>query len=377
MTVEDDAFRADVLRARGAAPEEVDALLAYTASRFAAPDPLPDFPLADEPHLADWERYAGLAEARGAWPVLSEALVQLRFPVATGMADDAAYQAATRRGATAPADAPPPARAEGIRLFLHPTPAGRVPVVVAEARADFERLVRSLTRRNEPSPVPASMGACIVGGYANWERVARLRARWEAERGAMDDAAFFRALKGDPAAYQDRFVILSAGPYSGVPAGEMGMDEEEWRAVSVVIRREHECAHYFTRRVLGAMSNALHDELVADFAGIVAAAGRFRAGWLFRFLGVEEDGTLRPGGRLENYRGTPPLPEGAFRVLGALVAACAPALEAAGEEMARAETPAERAAVLLALATTPLEALAAEDGAARLLRRLPAAAQPA
>ena len=43
---------------------------------------------------------------------------------------------------------------------------------MAGAREDFVFLVQSLTQRNEPEPVADSMGACIVAGYNNWDRVA-------------------------------------------------------------------------------------------------------------------------------------------------------------------------------------------------------------
>ncbi len=79
------------------------------------------------------------------------------------------------------------------------------------------------------------------------------------------------------------------------------------------------------------MRNSLLDELIADWAGITAAAGRFRADWFLRFMGLEEEGRYRAGGRLENYRGKPPLSDGAFKVLQSLVRNAARKLEAAGQ----------------------------------------------
>ena len=46
------------------------------------------------------------------------------------------------------------------------------------------------------------------------------------------------------------------------------------------------------------MRNNLHDELIADYAGITAAIGHYRAAWFLRFLGLEDYPTYRPGGRL-------------------------------------------------------------------------------
>ncbi|HEX8691496.1 MAG TPA: hypothetical protein VF746_03580 [Longimicrobium sp.] len=373
----DPAFRAAVLAAHGARGAEVDELLAYAESAFApAAPPAGGWPLPDEPFAAAWEEYAARAADEGAAAILAGVLPQLRFPVQAGIGASDAYRAATLRGEPTahPEGGLVFADPEGIRLFLHPTPAGRLPVVVARARADFVALLCALTRRNEPDPVPDSMGACIVGGYNNWDRVARLRRAWEAAHPAAAAAggwaAHFRAeVVPRKELYQDRFVLLSSGPYSAVEAGALGLDGEEWPAKSLAIRLEHECAHYFTRRVWGSMRNSLHDELLADYQGIRAAEGRYRADWFLRFVGLEDPTAYREGGRLQNYRGTPPLSDGAFRVLQALVRSAAARLEAIDLLRPRgAAGPAEAARALGALAALSLEELASPDAPARFRR---------
>lgn len=369
------AARRAVLAALGVRGDAADELLRYDESPFAAGEAVPDLPLADEPFVEAWERYAALAAERGAFPALREALVQLRFPVRAGMSETAEYRAATRAGA-------PPPEGEGVRLeapgalrlFLHPTAAGRIPVLLAATRADFVTLVRALVRRNEPAEIPPSMGACMVAGYNNWERMARVRRAWEAGalpvEGAAGWPAAFAVLRGRRELYQDRFVVLSPGPYSGVAPGEMGMGEDEWNAASVRIRLEHECAHYVTRRVLGSMRNNLLDELIADYVGIASAAGSFRAGWFLRFMGLEGPG-YRAGGRLQNYRGDPPLSDAAFAGLQALVRRAAARLEAADAGLpGLCSTPLGRARAILALAPLTLEEIAADDGPGRIVRRL-------
>jgi hypothetical protein len=359
-----DEARAQVLRAFGAGPAEVEALLEYNRPAFVIPERV-ELPLPDEPCVEAWTRYAADARTRGVLPVLRDHLVQLRFPVAAGISETDAYQAAARRGRLP--EATEELRLEdpgGVRLFIHPTPAGAIPVLLAGCRADFEALVRALTRRNEPVPIPSSMGAAMVGGYNNWGRVAELRRRWEAGElaveGAADWTAAFAVLKGRRELYQDRFILLSGGPYSGVPAEAMGMESEAWRRTSLTIRLEHECAHYFTRRVLGSMRNNLLDELIADYAGIVAAAGRYRAEWFLRFCGLEGVDGCRSDGRMWNYRGDPPLSDAAFGVLQRLIRAAVARVEAADAALdSRFRTPEGRARVLLALAQASMEELAA------------------
>jgi len=176
------------------------------------------------------------------------------------------------------------------------------------------------------------MGAVIIAGYNNWDRIHTYRKEWELNNteNVTEESwlAEFQRLIPQKEFYQDKFIILSDGPYSAVPAESLGLAEEEWRRLSLIIRREHECTHYFTRRMFSSMRNNLLDELIADYMGIVSAIGFFRADWFLRFVGLENYPQYRAGARLENYRGDPPLSDGAFKILQALVKLAAENLEA-------------------------------------------------
>ncbi|MEA2695229.1 MAG: hypothetical protein QOJ16_4616 [Acidobacteriota bacterium] len=371
-------FQEAVLRRLGASGAECEELLRYNENVFKIPDRIrPDkirLPPPDEPFVACWEGWASSARERGAWAVLREHLPQLRFPIREGMSGTEAYRAATLRGVP-PADLPeaaglPLLRPELVELALHPSPAGRVPVLTVRGRADFVALVQALGHRNEPFPVPGSQGALMISGYNNWARVAALRREWEAREPDERQGSWgeeLERLKPQRELYQDRFILLSDGPYSAVPAADLGLAEGEWRELSLAIRRDHESAHYFTRRLFGAMRNNLLDELIADYAGMVAAIGRFRADWFLRFLGLEAFPSLRPGGRLGIYRGKPPLSDGAFRVLQALIRDAALNLERFDATLpAGPRSLEERAEALTALASLRLEDLAAPGGEAAL-----------
>src|SRR5688500_1119957 len=142
------AARAETLRRLGADDAEAAELLGYTGSVFVHPAHI-DLPLADEPFVADWRAYAARAQAEGVLPVLRAQMVQLRFPIAEGVSVTAEYQAAIRRGALpATTDDLRLEAPASLRLFIHPTPAGGVPVLLAPHRADFESLARALTRKN-------------------------------------------------------------------------------------------------------------------------------------------------------------------------------------------------------------------------------------
>ena len=77
-----DSIRASVLRALGASSDECAELLLYNRNHFDQTGLLAakSLPLEDEPFVAVWEDYARRAEGPGAWEVLRQALVQLRFP---------------------------------------------------------------------------------------------------------------------------------------------------------------------------------------------------------------------------------------------------------------------------------------------------------
>ncbi len=115
------------------------------------------------------------------------------------------------------------------------------------------------------------------------------------------------------------------------------------------------------------MRNNLLDELIADYMGITAAAGRYRSDWFLRFMGLESFPAYREGGRLQNYRGRPPLSEGAFAVLRVLVRDIAENLRRVSDGLGFLPgNPEERAGMLLALCGFRLEDLAAPDAPATI-----------
>lgn len=365
----DDDARARVLAAFGAEGPVVDELLArdrVPGGPEIGPSPRL-LPLADEPHVEAWRRYAEAARGIGAWEALRTVFPQLRFPIRAGISAETEYRAATLRGETAAQTA------DGLRLedpgalelAVHDTLAGAVPVIVAGTRNDFESLVRAFCFRNEPKPVPPSMGACHVAGLNNWDRIAAYRRSWEAQdQGRREDPDAwqeeFRRLVPRKHLYQDRFVILSRGPYSNVSAADVGLPEGEWRERSLVLRREHECTHHFTLRVFGRLANNVLEELLADFVGLVRAFGAYRPELAARFLGLESFPAYRSGGRLENYRGEPPISARAFEVLTGLAHAAVHNLARVAERQPeRLATPGALAELVFVLTTMTLEELAA------------------
>jgi hypothetical protein len=202
------------------------------------------------------------------------------------------------------------------------------------------------------------MGALMIAGYRNWHRIAQIL--------EQNDPTDAQNILKERSSYQDRFILLSKGDYSGVTSKQMGLSAEEWRETSWLIRREHETAHYFTRRVLQSMRNNILDELLADYCGIVRACGSFRADWLLLFLGLEAYPSYRAGGRLENYRGE--LDDSAFRILQSLVYEAAVSVESFDHELRREGVPpADWLPGILTVHRFCLEELAAKSATSLLL----------
>lgn len=302
-----------------------------------------ELPLPDEPFVGDWEEYIEEIPRFGPLALLSKKLVQLSFPVKEGMSNNSNYQLATRRGvdtllmpeATGVLLEEP----DNIEIYLYQTIAGRIPVIQLSNRKDFETLVRVFSHKNEPVPIPSSMGACIIKGYNNWDRVKKYKNKWHSDNGYTENMNFLWELeitnmKSQTELYQDRFLILSDKEYSNVPAEMLGIPGDEWRRLSLVIRREHEATHYCTLRFFGSARNHILDELIADYMGIVAAATRYMANWFLFFMGLENYPAFRSGGRLVNYLKKEELPGVVFEDLKCYVKNAAQNLETFSEKSA-------------------------------------------
>ena len=326
--------RIKVFKSFGADETQAEELLDYSRSGLTEQF-LPDLSV-DEPFIEAWTEYYDESKSGGAFDTLRKYLPKLRFPISEGISGTQEYKNVMLKGEPYSGSVDLLAYPDAVTLDIYRSEAGSIPVIFTGHRDDFITLVRALVYKNEPRSIPPSMGACMVKGFNNWDRISRYRAVWEAENNKADWSEFFPEFQKHKELYQDRFIILSNIGYSGVDADELELSEEKWRELSYMIRREHECTHYLTQRVFGSARNNMFDELIADYAGIVKAFGRYDARLFFKFIGLENFPEYRQGGRMENYRGNPLLSDGAFSVLQRLVHQCALNLEAREEYLADA-----------------------------------------
>ena len=178
-------LRESVLGDYGASILEIEELLAYNQNVFRSSClKLPvKFPLSSEMHISTWEGYAAEAKVVGTFEVLKQRLVQLQFPILKGVSQTEAYRYATRKGI--PVNGMSEAtglilkQPEKLQLMLYQSLAGTIPVLLTNNRDDFVSLLQALAMRNEPLPVPASMGACAIAGFNNWDRIHSYRQQWQ------------------------------------------------------------------------------------------------------------------------------------------------------------------------------------------------------
>ena len=241
----------------GLAGEERQIFDEYTTNRFTGAQEIGE---PDTSFLGFWERTIEYARLFGADKAINEKVCSVR-PVEFRSPDT-------------------------LRIEMYDSVAGRIPIIYVRDTADFEQLVTNIAHKGiRPDNISAT-GASFISGKTT------------------------------------RFIILSAKPYSNVPASELGLsDEAEWAENSLLLRRGHECTHYFTKQTYGITNNILHDEIMADFIGIYETFGFYRAEWFLRFMGIIKGS----GGRLVVY--TENLPENVRNAVSELAELCARSLE--------------------------------------------------
>lgn len=191
------------------------------------------------------------------------------------------------------------------------TPAGEVRVVTLGDRDDFVTFLRIMANRCQMVEIPGTQGAAFLNGVICWGKIMQhkeefCRAAKEKGEPEPDLSEWYEEQNrfvSDKRNYTDAILILSRGPYSQVPAREVGLSSEEWLDKSHTIRLYHECTHFVCYRLHPGERDKIRDEVVADAVGLIAAFGYFDRKMAEHFLGIQDGRYI--GGRLENYTDQP------------------------------------------------------------------------
>ena len=356
-------------------PSVLNEIFDYTQNKFKVEVAIrhkDSFPLPNEDYVNTWCHYQEMAKKSGLFETLKSCLVQFQFPIKKNISQSYEYRAATLKGKST--DEMITATGlnlndkDALELQIYQSVAGKIPVLTVNNDEDFRDIVRALTHRNEPIPIPKSMGAAMVKGINNWNRIETLKNKWLA-RNPLGNwrKEFVENILPNKFLYQDRIIILSRKPYSGVPSHYFGNSLEEWTKYSIQIRLEHECAHFFTLRHYGHMANNMHDELVADYMGISKVLGKFNADWFLKFVGLEDYPKYRSGARLENYLGNPPVSKEGFNLLKTIVKRAAHNVAEYDEYLGPHQSTTDSTMRLMGLCSLDLLQISSEQGAEKLV----------
>ena len=298
----------------------IDELLIYTENKFVQIKN--NSCSLEDSYITTWESYYKESKIIGAFETLKKYIIQFQFPIQNGISTSEEYINSTLRGT-------PKTRKVGlvlnqpelIKLAIYKNDMiGKVPVIIVPNNNDFNTIISALSNKNEPQELPKSMGALFMNGINNWDRIHRLKRNWLKQNPIGSwNLHFKEQILPKPHLFKDKLMVLSTKAYSGIKNEDIGVSKSTWKSSSLIIRREHECAHLFTLKQYGCMTNNMHDEIIADYAGITKVLGQFNKDWFLHFIGLENYPIYRKGGRLENYQGQKNLSKEAFEALKTLV----------------------------------------------------------
>lgn len=318
-----------------------------------------------------WEKYVDESTGDIPFRILRELYPQLNFSIEEGIEKSQSYRDAVRKGSFILSDKALRLHRESeITLKLHQNIAYKILVLTVPDENDFETLIQCLIYKNNPVKVPISMGASLINGINNWKKINNLKQKWSESNSSVSwNEEFSKNIIPNTYLYKDRIILLSMKPYSNVSAEKLQMNAEEWKKISLKIRLEHECVHLYTLQKFGSASNNLHDELVADYIGIVAAAGTYRKEWMLTFMGLEGYPKYRPGARLENYLAGMNLSEPEFAQITKIIKSAIENITAFSNRIKKMETDDDKRWRIEALCETDLLQISSHNGSQLLLEK--------
>lgn len=209
---------------------------------------------------------------------------QLCFPIQSGISSTEEYRNVCLKGHSTYRSPEFNTTAED-SLETVSTSAGDVEILYLANRDDFVHAYRALGFKCEPVNIPSSCGAVTFLKLNNFEKI----------RALSHPLAL-----SDPSLYNDTLILLSKGPYSGVPADAFNFDSEKWINDSYTIRKYHELTHFISRNNFPDNKEDIRDEVMADMIGLMFAYGRYDTFMARRFLGINVNPCLKDG-RLHIY----------------------------------------------------------------------------
>lgn len=253
---------------------------------------------------------------------LKDCYPQLNFPVKEGISNTTEYKNCVLKGHKfdiSDYDEKDLIDSKNLSFEVYDSFSGYIPILTINNNEDFTKAIQTLIYKNNPVAISKSMGATLINGLNNWNKIELFKQVSLQKNPNKVQSDFFKELKDQPQLYKDKLIILSNKPYSNVNADVLNLDDQMWLKYSLIIRKEHECTHLYTLKKYGKATNNLHDELIADYIGIIKANGDYNKDWMLNFMGLENFPHYRKGARLENYINQTNLDEQDFKNLTLIV----------------------------------------------------------
>ena len=347
-----------------------DELKTYLSNKFKSNKTILSF--ENETGIEYWEDLAKkITEDKLLFNELKKCYPQLNFPIELGIEEKQEYKDVVLKGKTENIKLPSVLRLndpKNITLKIGESIAGKIPILTVPDQEDFIKILQCLLYKNNPKPVPQSMGAVLINGLNNWQKIASLKSDWLASH-TLDkwSKEFYLNVLPSYSLYKDKLIIISTKPYSNVSAKQLGLNESLWLSYSLSIREKHECTHLYTLKKFGIASNNLHDELIADYIGIVKTIGKYNKSWMFMFMGLENYPKYRQGARLENYVSDDKLSKDDFIKLVEIVKMAIENISIFDESAGELQSNIDQMFRIDALCETSLEELSSTNGASLLI----------
>ncbi len=349
--------------------KNIEKLEAYLQNKFSSENL--KIVVSEENACVEFWKYYLQKTGEPHFQILKDFYPQLYFPIETEINKTEDYIHAVLKGKDSFKNLPSHLflnHAEGISIQLYKDISGTIPVISINDSQDFVVIAQSLLYKNNPMPIPSSMGAFLANGINNWERIHALKKEWIENRPSNSwNHEFSKNIVPNPELYKDKIIVLSTKPYSNIQSAHLGLSEDEWKAYSYSIRLEHECTHLYTLKRYGRASNNLHDELIADYIGITKTLGKYNKEWMLAFMGLENYPQYREGSRLENYIDRIDISGDRFQDLTAIIRNAIETIAGFDEELGNITSVRDQMARIEALCETDLIDIASKRGGHMLM----------
>lgn len=324
---------------------------------------------SEESNIDFWDDYTENNKNENIFDLLKRCYPQLNFPIETGIEKTELYKEFTLRGKTAFTSLLNSLKlndSKGVKFQINECITGKIPVITISNQDDFVKIIQSLLHKNNPVEIPVSMGAALINGINNWERINVLKNNWLSKDPLGNWNQEFSNIIPNKSLYKDKLIILSTKPYSNVSAKQLGLTEDVWISHSISIRKEHEFTHLYTLKRYGLASNNLHDELIADYIGIIKTIRYYDKTWMLNFMGLEEYPKYRRGARLENYVQENRLSQQDFKQLIKIIKNAIETIAIFDKKLGKLISVKDEKCRVEALCETGLTVLASQNGASKL-----------